>query len=104
MPLDSFPDRSSLEQIRRDLWFGQEHGRASVMIGAGMSLNARPVSDSTRRFPTWIGLGAILGRELDPTAPSDTTGLSAADVMRLAYEFEVHFGSIRLAELLRREI
>lgn len=104
MPLAAFTDRSSLEQIRRDLWVEREHGRASVMIGAGMSLNARPISGSPRPFPTWVGLGGILRRELDPNAPSDATDLSAADVMRLAYEFEVHFGPLRLAELLRREV
>lgn len=104
MSLETFTDRGALEQIRRDLWRGREHGRASVMVGAGFSRNARRVAEGARSFPTWLELGEVLRREVDPGTPARTGGLSASDVMRLATEYEVQFGSGRLAELLRREI
>jgi hypothetical protein len=72
------------------------------MVGAGLSRNAQPISESTRPFPTWMQLGATLQAELDPSESHAPIG--ATDVLRLATEYEVHFGAMRLAQLLLREI
>jgi hypothetical protein len=104
MSLDAFTDRAALEQIRRDLWIEREHGRASVMIGAGFSRNANPLRADAPPFPTWRELGVKLRRELDPLLDSGPESASANDVMRAGFEYEVQFGATRLAEFLLREI
>ncbi len=59
-------DQFHIDRIRSALWRGREFGRAAVMIGAGLSLNARPTSVSAPPFPTWAGLTGRLIDELYP--------------------------------------
>lgn len=92
-----------LELIRRAL----HRGRASVFVGAGFSMNARPRSPSSRSFPLWPELTAGLAQELYPTdvARRDEVIRSAgtsSGALRLAELYEVAFGANRLKELLRR--
>ncbi len=75
------------------------------MVGAGFSRNAHRISPDAPGFPTWAELGGKLRRELDPLAnASSSECVSASDLMRSAFEYEVQFGSMRLSEFLLREI
>lgn len=103
MDLPTHFHEHDLELIRRAL----HRGRASVFVGAGFSLNARPRSPSSRPFPLWRELTEGLAQELYPADASlrddivKSAGTSSG-ALRLAELFEVAFGKNRLKELLRR--
>lgn len=103
----NFPDLSPVEYIRDKLWSHKPHGRASVMVGSGFSLNAKPVSASARPMPKWNDLvNALCDRLYPPTqaelnreAKASASGTSG--FLRLAQEFEAMFGRTQLHETIR---
>ncbi len=50
-----FPDLPHLRQLQRDLrrW---PTSRVALMVGAGFSLNAEPLTGATKNFPIWRDL------------------------------------------------
>ncbi|HHP4533644.1 TPA: hypothetical protein ACSBVX_000640, partial [Acinetobacter baumannii] len=68
----SIPDQSHINHIRDLLW-DTSCGGASVMIGAGFSLNANPISPSAKKFPLWSQVAKNLCSKLYP--PSEQTRL-----------------------------
>ena len=56
----NFPDLPHLTQLQKDLWQWPK-SRASVMVGAGFSLNAEPLAGVTTRFLTWQQLNRTTG-------------------------------------------
>src|SRR5260370_1096751 len=99
-PMTLLPDQAYIERIKNALWQGGEFGRAAVMIGAGLSLNARPLSASVPPFPTWR---ALTGRMVDDLYPKhlDRDGsrkeafeqsASTSGSLRLADEYKAAFG------------
>jgi hypothetical protein len=93
----SHPFQIELEHIRRSLWTGS----ASVMVGAGFSRNALPLSSGARQFALWSDLLAEMEQRLGYSAPS---GRSTSDALRLAAEFEDALGRPELDALLQRLI
>ena len=102
------PDHFHIDRIRSALWRGREFGRAAVMIGAGLSLNARPTSVSAPPFPTWAGL---TGRLIDELYPEQSTSRgtrenalaqahSTSGALRLAEEYQAAFGRDALDRLI----
>ncbi|MDM1762776.1 MULTISPECIES: SIR2 family protein [unclassified Acinetobacter] len=93
----SIPDQSHINHIRELLW-NTRNGGASVMVGAGFSRNALPVSASAKEFPLWSQVAQNLCRKLYPEseksrlnqALSEATGTSG--FLRLAQEYEIAFG------------
>src|SRR4051794_31857358 len=104
MSLGDFKDQIHVEKIRERLWSGREVGQAAVMVGAGFSLNARPVSPAATRFLLWTEIGHRLYDELYQSTETAgeaavnsriqrTTGL---EILRLAEEYKAAFGRERL--------
>jgi hypothetical protein len=106
--MTSLPDQAHIERIKNALWQGGEFGRAAVMVGAGLSLNARPISASAPSFPTWK---ALTGRMVDDLYPEhlDCGGsrqealdqsASTSGALRLADEYKAAFGRDALDRLM----
>ena len=101
-------DQFHIDRIRSALWHGREFGRAAVMVGAGLSLNARPISVSAPSFPTWNGLTNRLVDELYPEQSSSGStrenvlvqARSTSGALRLAEEYEAAFGRDALDRLI----
>jgi hypothetical protein len=104
-----FQDAIHLERIARALWAQRSRGRASVMIGSGMSLNARPKSGlrGQKGFPTWRALAEafVAGLYPDRAAEPDRKSVleravSTSGALRLAEEYEAAHGRAALDQLL----
>jgi hypothetical protein len=99
-----FPYRNIVEFLRNQLWQrkpGRAAGRASLMIGAGFSLNAEPVSASARPFPLWAQLTRMVSEAVYPGIDPATVAPGTSGFLRLAQEFEAAFGKFSLEELIR---
>lgn len=109
----SFPDVIHVRQIAKALWQGKPHGRAAIMVGAGLSLNAVPRRPSrTGRFPTWPQLARRFVADLYPASSSSQAEREAAEgrasstsgAMRLAEEYEAAHGRAMLDTLMMSTI
>lgn len=87
-----------IEQIRRALWNRTGQLGASVMVGAGFSLNATKVRAHAPPFLVW---GQLMSRIETRLGYRDSQGRSTADALRLASEFETAFGTNALEELIK---
>ncbi len=104
-----FPDQPYLDRIRAALWRRGAHGNAAVMVGAGMSLNARPRGAGSGRFPSWSELARTVVDHLYPAHGGTDSGhrnhaLQQANAtsgfLRLAQEYETAFGREALERLI----
>jgi hypothetical protein len=103
-----FADQVHIDRIRDALWGGPVHGRAAVMVGAGFSCNARPISPSAPGFPPWADLTSRLVEALYPEDASRRHDrddalvrmLSTSGALRLAQEYEAAFSRKALDRLL----
>ncbi|BAQ63913.1 SIR2 family protein [Geminocystis sp. NIES-3709] len=94
----TFSDQHHVEQIRRRLWCGREFGQASVMVGAGFSRNADPISSSvSTKFPSWWDLEKQMRDNL--THLPDSV-LDNFDALELASQYENVFGRQQLEQFL----
>lgn len=106
------PDQVHIDQIRSALWRGDFHGDAALMVGAGMSLNARPRLPSVPRFPTWKRLMEPVIEQLYPAHSHPDTvrqrrqveAAAASAALRLASEYVAAFGPGSLEQLIRSAI
>lgn len=106
------PDQIHIDQIRTALWRGDVHGDAALMVGAGMSLNARPRLPSVPRFPTWDQLMIPVIEQLYPAHSHPDTvqqrlriqAAAASSALRLASEYVAAFGEGSLEQLIRSAI
>lgn len=104
----NFPDLGHLRQLQRDLWSWPK-ARATVLVGAGLSLNADALPGVTARFSTWRQLARAMFDELHPTRPNETaqkaaareTRFNSSDPLRLASEYEAAFDRRKLEVLIR---
>lgn len=98
----NFPDQNHVEQIRKRLWCGREFGQATVMVGAGFSLNAEKISPSIPSFPLWNQLAEKIYDCLYPQNQSDDKNWAIASkgALRLASEYEIVFGRSSLDDLI----
>ena len=101
MPIDDLPDqvRLYLDEIADCLW----SGNAVVMVGAGFSRNAKPVSSTTATFPSWQELGDIFFEKLYGSCPSQSNA-RYLNVLKLADQVEAIFSRPVLSKLLRNAI
>src|SRR5262249_51641172 len=125
MDVESSVETIALALASRD---GRGGGRATVMIGAGFSLNAQPRAESHRKFPLWRDIVRPLIDELLPPCPQcprtgpcpvprpsgcplgerrrnlfdDAAG--ASGMMALGDKFEAQNGSARLRAALETAV
>lgn len=100
--MDFLPDASFIEEIRKRLWCGREVGQAAVMIGAGFSRNAVPLSPSAPPFPLWKELKDRMITALYPKYLAK--GPTNTDALELAREFELTFSRNALDELILKAV
>lgn len=88
MPVDEPPDQvtQDLDEIADCLWSGS----AVVMVGAGFSRNAKPVSPRSAAFPSWQELGDIFFKKLHGNWPSQSDA-RYLNVLKLADQVEARF-------------
>ena len=103
----NFPDRNHLLQLRKELW-QRPHSRASVMIGAGFSLNATPSPGVDTPFPTWRPLTRAMFEETYPPSGRDRKEwedqFSRTGPLRIASEYEAAFKRQKLESFLRSHV
>ena len=99
--------RAHFRQLCRVLW-QKPTSRAALMVGAGFSCNARPISPSVGSFPSWQSLGRTILADLNVKSPDHSRHCleddSDIDVLRIADEYEAQFGRVSLENLVRRSI
>src|SRR4030081_739637 len=98
----TFPDQSHIDRIREALWQrAPEPGKAAVMVGSGMSFNARSLDGSGSRPASWEGLAqALFGRLSPDTGKPESRWYERArgqagttsGFLRLAQEYCISFG------------
>ena len=106
-----FPDYNHFLELQKDL-SRTPSARVSVMVGAGLSLNSRPLHGVNRCFPTWRQLSRSFFDALYPKSPNYTSEqmeeredrFKGSNALRLASEYEAFFGRGKLESLLRAEI
>jgi hypothetical protein len=109
---EDFPDQPQIELIRERLWSGREFGRASVMVGAGFSKNARGTLPTLPSFPSWGELANVMYEALYPPDRSDASSweeakklaTSGTGAIGLSSEYEALFGRAALDDLISRSI
>lgn len=88
-----------ISEIAERLW----SGHASLMVGAGFSMNAKKGESATKNFPSWNDLGDCFYQKLYGKIPTEKDK-GYLNVLKLAEEVEVTFGRPALNKILRDEI
>ncbi|MDD4529025.1 MAG: SIR2 family protein [Bacteroidales bacterium] len=88
-----------LSEIAERLW----SGHASLMVGAGFSMNAKKSETTTKSFPSWNYLGDCFYKKLYGKMPSEKDKCYL-DALKLANEVEATFGRPALNKILRDKI
>ena len=104
----AFQDQIFIDHLREALW-GRSISFASVMVGAGFSLNATPVGSGVRNMPTWA---TLIEKLVDDLYPPDNKAVArqrdnalmstkaASGMQRLPAEYEAAYGRDRLEQRL----
>ena len=106
-----FPDFNHLIQLQKYLWEWPD-SRASVMVGAGLSLNSKPSPGVSTTFPTWSELAHAMFDEMYPPQSDETAEQKAererlfnsSNPLRLASEYEAAFERRNLESFLLKKI
>ena len=88
-----------LDEIAQCLW----SKNASIMIGAGFSMNAKPMFENVKRFPSWQDLGNVFYEKVRGEEIKEAK-YNFFDPLKLAYEVESNFGRPVLDSILRTNI
>lgn len=88
-----------LSEIAERLW----SGHASLMVGAGLSMNAKKSETETKSFPSWNDLGDCFFQKLYGKMPSEKDR-SYLDILKLAEAVEAHFGRQSIDDILKENI
>lgn len=108
-----FPDLVHVERIADALWRKSPLGTAALMVGAGLSCNARNIAAPGRSMPTWDELGKRLCDSLYPLSDKSCSrqrehalkkAAATSGALRLAQEFEASFGRTELNRLLKNYV
>jgi hypothetical protein len=101
-----FSDIANVFRIREALWRHRALGSSSIMVGAGFSRNADPLSSTARPMPNWQQMAEALCHPLYPmddarrkSALRESTGTSG--FLRLAQEYQTAFGPSALNDCIR---
>lgn len=76
---------------------------ASIMVGAGFSMNAKPTFENAKKFPSWQDLGNAFFEKVRGEDIRNAK-YNFFDPLKLAYEVESNFGRPVLDSLLRENI
>ena len=106
-----FPDLNQFLQISDHLW-QWPNSRAAVMVGAGLSLNAKPSPSALKSFPTWRQLSRAMFDEIYPANSGRTEDpnserlelFAGKTALRLASEYEATFRTQGLNAFLRKNV
>lgn len=102
-------DQVYIDHLREALW-KHEVSYATVLVGAGLSLNAKPNSFGVNRMPTWPDLVARFVDDLYPESDPDLvrhrdaalrSSVASSGMLRLAEEYAIAFGRDRLDQRLK---
>ena len=108
MAISPISDQPHIDKIREALWIGNEYGRASLMVGAGFSLNARSESSSQIFYPDWPALMQSMAEEIVASGGNETVfqtmPLSARGALRIAEEYVALHGRANLDAFLQAKI
>lgn len=88
-----------ISEIAERLW----SGHASIMIGAGFSMNVQRSDIPLKKFPSWNDLGDVFYKKLYGKIPSDKDR-GYLDALKLAEEVEASFGRSALNKIIREEV
>ena len=107
-PASNWPDQRHFLRLQEALW-DKAGSRASLMVGAGFSKNAKPSPGVGGQFPTWSALADYMAEELYPSeerscddSPCRPPPLRSPE--RIAGEYEVTFGRAALEDLIRKRV
>ncbi len=108
----TFPDLVHFEHLARALWRAPGAGRAAVMVGAGMSLNARPYDPSARPMLTWSQLSERLVEAMYPPNGAESAARTKAvaalsspgGFLRVAQEAEALLGRPALDSIIAEAV
>lgn len=95
--IKSLPDYAALQQFARALWRNGSVRGASVLVGAGLSKNAKRPSEESLAPPLWYEL---LDRMVERLYPHDPK-LAPTNALRIAEEYRTYFGQAGLDEFIR---
>lgn len=95
--INNLPDYAALQQFARALWRNGSVRGASVLVGAGLSKNAKRPSDESLAPPLWYEL---LDRMVERLYPHDPK-LAPTNALRIAEEYRTYFGQAGLDEFIR---
>lgn len=108
--MTAFPDLVHVERIAEALWRKSPFGNVTLMVGAGLSLNAHNIADPSRKMLTWKDLAENLCEKLYPSSDKLLTkqrdealiqAHSTSGALRLAQQFVASFGRDELNQLLK---
>ena len=101
-------DQPHIDKIRELLWTGNEFGRAALMVGAGFSRNATPVSPHKSPFPSWFVLiHAMIDHIVShggDRKPLKRASRSVSGALRIAEEYSALHGRTNLDAFLLKHI
>ena len=106
-----FPDLNHLLQLQKYLW-EWPNSRAALMVGAGLSLNSKPLPGVSTRFPTWSELAQAMFDEIYPALPNEKpeqkmereNRFYSSNPLRIASEYEAAFSRSKLESLIYAKI
>ncbi len=109
--LADFPDLNHFLHLSKHLWQWPS-SRATIMVGAGVSLNAVPSPSAHIRFPAWKQLAQAMFDEIYPAISNETEEHDSKRLklfnekgpLRLASEYEAAFGPQSLRDFLHATI
>lgn len=87
-----------LRKIAEQLWRGQ----GSIMIGAGLSMNAKNIINPNHSMPNWSQIGDVFYSKLYSKAPDSSTRYLS--ILKLAEEYQAVFGRNALDDLIKKHI
>lgn len=108
--MTAFRDQVHVEKIAEALWRKSPRGNASLMVGAGLSLNARNVVDPNKKMMTWKDLAEKLCEKLYPESDASLKkqrekaliqAHSTSGALSLAQQFVATFNREALNQLLK---
>lgn len=93
----NLPDYASLKQLGRAMWRAGSVRGVAVLIGAGLSKNARRAGNDTPDPPLWYELSNRLISRLYPLDPQK----APTNPLRIAEEYRTSFGQAGLDDFIR---
>jgi hypothetical protein len=94
---NQLPDYPAFQDVQKALWGTGDTRGAALMVGAGFSRMATPVSGDASPLPLWSDFQHKMAEMLYPETPTR----APTDPLRLAEEFKATLGQASLDNLIR---